>query len=553
MAAPLPRAPTCWLLLPLISGYLIAWELPLLPGRLAFAGLVTAGVTLAAAVTRVAAFTRLWPFAAFVAGTLLSAGFLQHRLQPPPGWENLPPREARLTFRIDSVFSTSAAGVRIHGLGTILKTESHLQELIGRKIYFSTSSTGEYDLWPRTTRLRASGVLEALRVDSPATDAFAAHLARSGAHFAFRRIVLRAEPLPGRGFFAFCQQQNHRFENYLRRGSDPNSETGSAANIFVGMLLGKRGQLAEEQKSVFLHTGTFHLFAISGLHIGVIAYALHSLLRLVRFREKPAAVTGLLLLFTFVCITGASPSAVRAFLMVSFFWGARFTERSPNSVAALSNSALLVLLLYPGQLWSPGFQLSYAVVSGILFLGLPLGRRLQETWTPLRGLPLSALTRFQRFRVSLVRETQMTLAISLAATLLSSPLCIHYFGLFTPGSVLANLLMIPAASLVIVSGFISVFLNMLALGPLAIVFNHAGWLIIALMEPIARVLLELPLFWKASYSTVWAAPAAVFAMLMTLITCAHQRWKAPLFHFAVPFAVFTIFLVTVVRLTFLGD
>lgn len=550
MVAPSPRAPVCWLLIPLVFGYLLASVIPTMPVLLGVAGFLLACLTLAVARSERTSLVRAWPFVLLSAGVLLAAAFLQHRLKPPAGWEELPPREALLTLKVGQLFPTSVPGGRVHGFATIQQAEQHLAALIGRKIYFSTTKDEENELWARSTRLRAAGILEAFPAEAVEDDSFIEYLARSGAQFRYRSVAIREKPVPGRDFFAFCAEQNGRFESYLRHGSRDQTQM---ADIYVAMLLGKREALTETQKNAFLHSGTLHLFAISGLHIGVIAFALHSFLTLARIPPKPAASVGLTLLLCFVGITGASPSATRAFLMVLFFWSARFFVRAPNPAAALANSAFLVLLIYPGQLWSPGFQLSYAVVAGILFLGLPLGRHLQEKWTPLAGLPAVSLTPLQRALRWFALQVAMTFAISLAATLLSSPLSIHYFGLFTPGAIPLNLVMIPAASLVIVAGFISVLLHLFALGALGLVFNHAGWVVIAAMEAIARAAPALPLFWEATFPAPWVGPLAVVAVLASLLLCAHRQWKAPFFHFAVPFLVFVFFLSVAARLTFPGE
>lgn len=548
MAALLPRAPLSWLLLPLIVGYLAADFLPNAPGFYLFSGLVFALISFASVSVTEPLFHRFWSGAILLGGILLAAGHLQLRLKPPAGWSHLPPREARLTISIDRLFSSSVERGAISGLAQIRDAEAHLSELIGRKIYFSIGPSEENRLWPKETELLCSGILEAL-AEKP-TDDFERHLSRTGAQFSYRKMTLREKPRPARGFFAFCERQNKRFEQFLRKGA---SENETAVGVYVAMMLGKRSELNEEQEKAYLTSGAMHLFSISGLHIGVIAFSLHNLLTLLRLPPKSATVIGLLLLFIFVGIIGAPPSAVRAFIMAAFFWTAHFFVRVSNPIAALANSALFVLLLFPGLLWSPGFQLSYAVVSGILFLGLPLGRHFQKKWTPFAGIPLQALGPIQRGSIWLMRHLTGTLAISLSATLLSSPLTIHYFEIFTAGAVLLNLLLIPLATMVIVAGFISILLNLMMLAPLAVVYNHAAWMILKTMEKISFASLQLPLFWNAEFPAPWVGPVTLLLLIAVLLLCASQKWRAPFFHYIVPFLMFVIVLLSAVRLTFPSD
>ena len=83
-----------------------------------------------------------------------------------------------------------------------------------------------------------------------------------------------------------------------------------------------------------MHSGTMHLFAISGLHIGVIAVGLQAVLALLRLPRWVQFVLGVAALWLFVDITGASPSAVRAFVMVIFLQAAFLLRRPGNPLAS---------------------------------------------------------------------------------------------------------------------------------------------------------------------------------------------------------------------------
>jgi competence protein ComEC len=547
MAASSPRAPLAWLLLPLLLGYLTADLLPVWPRIFAAIGLTLAAGALGATFWTSGWRQWVWPVCACAGGYVLAVGYYQFRMAPPPGWDGLPPREAILSLEVSRLYAARDGWTTQRGIAVITTTDPHLADLRGQRIYFSARPDGTEDTWERGTVLHVRGVLERIASEDGAASDFATHLLRSGIHFRLTRITLEDVDPPGvlPSFFASGRQ---RFENALRRGS---SEDNAPVRVYVAMLLGMRAELAPEQKDRFLRSGTLHLFAISGLHIGVIAVALHTVLTLLRVPPKAGALVGLLLLFCFVGITGFSPSAVRAFFGVFFFWGARFCGRAPNPVAALANSAIAVLLLFPFQLWSPGFQLSYSVVAGILFLGLPLSKRWQERWTPYRYLPEASRTTWQSALAGSAHNLLLTLGVSLSATLMSSPLSIHYFGIFAPGAVLLNVLLVPLAGLVIVSGFISVSLDLLGLSAGGILFNHAAWVVVAVMDLGVRGAIALPgLFWLADFRSSLFAGLAVTAMLGALLACSHQRWREPFFHFVVPFGVFVLFLLSAARLTF---
>jgi competence protein ComEC len=170
-----------------------------------------------------------------------------------------------------------------------------------------------------------------------------------------------------------------------------------------------------------------------------------------RIPPKIRAVIGLSILFVFVDPTSATPSAVCAFTIAAIFWAARVLNRPSNSVSALGSSALVILLIDPHQLFSPSFQLSYSVVLSLILLGLPLGTHLQTFWRPYDALSAAD----QTWRSYLITATGKGiisgLAISLAATLISTSVSIGNFRLWSPGTVLANVILVPAGGIVIVA------------------------------------------------------------------------------------------------------
>ncbi len=540
------RCPVAYLLLPLIAGYGAAEHaIPGLSPAAAFAGpaLVLAALLLVRLrPERQAAWLLCFSGGAF----LLSAAYYEHRKGYLETWTGLPPREAELEFRVDRLFASPLED-RISGLGRIVDPPVHLEALEGRRIQFFFPHNPEFPVPTRTTRMRGRGVLEPLDPEE-ATGGFRAYLLRSGIQFRFGRGPPPETTRPAGAFFRFCRDRRDAFAGILRAGAggDP-----GYVRVYTAMLLGKRQALEPGQQSAFLETGTLHLFAISGLHIGVIAFGLHTVLAILRVPPVPAVFAGLALLLVYVEATGGTPSAVRAFIMVAFFWSARVFGRPGNSLSALACSAVCVLLLYPYQLWSAGFQLSYVVVTSILLLGVPLA----DTWNGrvrlFADLPEDRLRWFHRTASDAVRGFLVTLAVSLSATLGSSALSIHYFNVFAPGSVLLNVVLVTLASLVISAGMLALFLGQLGLLPLAVLFNHAAWLVILVMETAVAAWRFLPAhFWQAEYrSGAWAG-AAVVALLGSLFLYSERAGRPAWINAVTPFLVFTLLLLAGVRLTF---
>ena len=107
----------------------------------------------------------------------------------------------------------------------------------------------------------------------------------------------------------FCVRAQARLEGILRHGLEAQPQT---ASLYLAMLLGAKAELSGEQENAFMRSGTFHIFSISGLHVAVIAGAIHLLFHLLRVPRRFAVVIGLAVLWLYVQITGASSPAMRA-------------------------------------------------------------------------------------------------------------------------------------------------------------------------------------------------------------------------------------------------
>jgi competence protein ComEC len=258
------------------------------------------------------------------------------------------------------------------------------------------------------------------------------------------------------------------------------------------MLLGEKSDLSEEQLVRFSQSGTMHLFAISGLHIGVISAVLAQALTLIRIPRRIAPFIGLFLLYVYVEITGAAPSAVRALIMVAFFWISFALNRQRSPFGALVASAFLVLVIDPWQLWQTGFQLSYLVVASILLFGLPFYRLTWPIIRPFDDLPQSTLEPIRRTAIFGLDRLWMLFGVSFSAWLVSAPLSMSISGYVAPYAVIINLLLVNLAALTITTGVISISLTLASFTGLSLFFNHAAWITIHLMEWVVLISSKIP-------------------------------------------------------------
>jgi competence protein ComEC len=233
--------------------------------------------------------------------------------------------------------------------------------------------------------------------------------------------------------------------------------------ILYGILLSEKKELSKEQKQHFHNTSAAHLLAVSGLHIGMIGFAMDLLLRCLFLRKswRRWPIIGLLLFY--VGAIGFPPSAVRAWLMLSCFWCAGFCSRKASGLSSLLLAAILTLFYDPILFFDIGFQLSYGVVAMLLLLSEPLQGSI--LWIFRRaGLYRKVLKRTKFNKINtLLRKAAGLLSVSMAATLASAPLTFEYFNMFSLVGIFLNPLVIQMALPVVVCGFLFLLFGVLHL------------------------------------------------------------------------------------------
>ena len=271
-------------------------------------------------------------------------------------------------------------------------------------------------------------------------------------------------------------------------------EQDESLRLQWAMLLGWQTALTAEVSEPFMRSGTMHIFAISGLHIALIAGIFVALLRAL---VVPRAVCGLLvvpILWLYTGVTGWQPSAVRSAVMMSVIILGWSLKRPSDLLNSLAMAGCVILVWQPEQLFQASFQLSFFVVLSIAVL-LPRIESLRSRWFYLDPLlPYALRPRWQRAGIGMGKPVWTFFAVSLAAFIGSVPLIAYYFNLFTPGSLLANLVVVPVSSLALMSG-----LGALLTGDwfpyVTELFNHCGWFWMRLMIFFSETAADLPGSW----------------------------------------------------------
>ncbi len=239
----------------------------------------------------------------------------------------------------------------------------------------------------------------------------------------------------------------------VRRAGHANIErcmTPSNAAVATAMILGLREGIDEETTQTLQETGTLHILAISGLHIGLVAAAALFLLRLFGTSRRRSAVILVGTVIGYLFLTDVQPPAIRATVLVCVVAASMLSFRSTFAVNTLCATALIVLLLNPSELFQFGAQLSFIATGAFLWIPrlptrifvTPDGREQNED---------VSTGSFAGRCVRLVEKTVLGItALLLVSTIIwfvSMPLILERIHLFTPIAILVNpLLWFPLAA-----------------------------------------------------------------------------------------------------------
>jgi len=262
-------------------------------------------------------------------------------------------------------------------------------------------------------------------------------------------------------------------------------------SLIAGVTIGARDGEADQYSEAFRQTGTFHLFSVSGLHVGMFALLLWVVLRPLCLSRRQAVVVIVPLLFFYALVTGASSPSIRAAVMIAVAFGGFLLDR-PNAPAnSLAAAALLLLAWDTNQLFSAGFQLSFFIVASLFVLAPPLQEYFTARLQPDPFLPRKLYNRWQKTTAEAGREVGATLGVSTAAWLGSLPLTIAIFHLVPLLSIPANMLAVPLAFGILAVSMLSLLAG-LASAWLAAVFNNTSWGLASLLLAMVQGTAALP-------------------------------------------------------------
>lgn len=216
------------------------------------------------------------------------------------------------------------------------------------------------------------------------------------------------------------------------------------SGVMLALLLGDKGRVDSETRSQFMNTGTAHILAVSGLHLGILYTLIKALFHFMSTKYVPLrkanTVLTVLTIWSFAMVTGSSSAVIRAAVMFTTLEVGKELRRNCDSVNLLGCSAFIMMYWDPCTLFDVGFQLSVVAVLSIILFESVIYRHLRSGhgWLD----PILKIT-----------------SVSLAVQFLITPVSMYYFGSFPVYFIISNLVWIPLSYVLMTGAMAMLFVN----------------------------------------------------------------------------------------------
>ncbi|MFQ5934679.1 MAG: ComEC/Rec2 family competence protein, partial [Dehalococcoidia bacterium] len=237
------------------------------------------------------------------------------------------------------------------------------------------------------------------------------------------------------------------------------------ASLSHAMLLGVRSTLPSELREDLASTGTTHLIAISGLHVGIIVGVVSGISLSVFGRRRHLYILiPLLFIWGYALLTGMGPPVLRASIMGSLYLWALYLGRQRSAFVPLAGAAAVMVAIDPDALYDVSFQLSFLAMAGLILLApwLQVAGRLAFART---GMP-------EGWPRSLALLALDATAISLAAILATMPVVAFNFHQVPLVGLPATLAVLPALPLILVTSLLVALVGLFA----PVLAQALGWI-----------------------------------------------------------------------------
>ena len=309
----------------------------------------------------------------------------------------------------------------------------------------------------------------------------------------------------GAGIYGLLPGARRGIVAALARAAGDGNE--STVSFLSALLVGERQDLPSDLEEKLLGAGVFHIIALSGFNVALVAALLSALLRLFPIPPRARRLLLVLSVTAYWAVARSSGSMARATVMALLYLGGGMLRRRVSGVGAMSAGSLLLLIMNPFWIQDAGFQLSLAATLGILVLAPSARGSISRAGPAAAGRVRAAWAR------AISKPVWDSLRVSAAAIAGTALVTARHFQTLTPIALVANLFAVPVASLLLVLGFVASALEPWAHG-IASVLLLLCRMLVETLERLCALVAGAP---GSSIYVVPPPPVVVFAALVAIV------------------------------------
>lgn len=267
-------------------------------------------------------------------------------------------------------------------------------------------------------------------------------------------MIFRGDKVPVKYFYKTLRYKIQQKIVWLL----PEKESG----FLNALIVGDKTNLSEQIKEEMRITGLSHTIAISGMHVSFLVGLLVLL-----FGKKYGSIIAVPVMLVFVLIAGSTPSVVRAFIMQCFVIFAPLIMREADQITSLFAALFVILFINPYAIGDVGMQLSFLSTLGLILLSGKINNKITSK-LPAKNWKLHG---------KLINAVSKTVSATISATLFTMPVIVYYYGTISVISIVANVVVIWAVSMMFSLGVIAVMLSFVWMSAASVLASVLTWLI----------------------------------------------------------------------------
>lgn len=223
------------------------------------------------------------------------------------------------------------------------------------------------------------------------------------------------------------------------------------ASLLAGILIGNKENLSKDVQESFRNSNLSHMLAVSGAHVTYVILGITFIMEKSKTNKKISKIITIVLLILFIYLTGKTPSVTRACIMAIYIIFASLIYKKPQIFASISISILIILIINPYKILDVGMQFSYGGTLGIIIFSNILKEKIK--------LPEFKNKRINKF-ITYIKEMMI---VSISANLIIFPIVAYHYNTISLTFFISNILAGPILGLIIILGFITIFISFISI------------------------------------------------------------------------------------------